>query len=136
MIAATGTSVAITSAEGVKNSMPPRAHLRQHVGVAAELVVREDLDLDAARCVSFAIASAASCARTFSGWVTGRLLPYLNENSRGARDARQAARCRRRGGRRSVRRALRRVTIGHGSSPLVLMMRFDASLLELQLTIE
>jgi hypothetical protein len=31
----------------VKNSTPPGADLAQHVGVAAELVAGEDLDLDA-----------------------------------------------------------------------------------------
>ena len=43
-----GTRVERIRGESVKNSTPPDADLAQHVGVGAELVVGEDLDLDAA----------------------------------------------------------------------------------------
>ncbi|MCY1543671.1 hypothetical protein D9M68_794980 [compost metagenome] len=58
--------------------------------------------------VSLAMRSAASCARMFSGWLSGRLLPYLYENSaaramRGTADTMPAA-----GRAESVRKAPRR----------------------------
>ena len=79
-MAATGTSVAMTSAEGVKNSMPPERTCAS-MSVSPPSWLLGKILISTRPLVSLAMRSAASCARMFSGCVSGRLLPYLYENS-------------------------------------------------------
>jgi hypothetical protein len=130
LIAATGTSVAITSAEGVKNSMPPERTCAS-MSVSPPSWLFGKILISTRPLLSFAMRSAASCARMFSGCVTGRLLPYLYENS-AARAMRGSALATPAAGRADrVRKTLRRF-IDCMCVSVVLMMRFDASLSDLQ----
>ncbi len=76
LIEAAGTSVARIRPDSVKNSTPPeRIWLSMSVSEPSWLfgkIWRSNLPP-----VSLLIAAAISLARTFSGWVSGRLLAYL-----------------------------------------------------------
>src|SRR5262249_16208776 len=80
LIDAAGTSVARIRPDSVKNSTPPeRIWLSMSVSEPSWLFGKiwgSNLPR-----VSLLIAAAISLARMFSGWVSGRLLAYLYENS-------------------------------------------------------
>ena len=77
LMAATGTSVAMTSADGVKKSMPPERTCAS-MSVSPPNWLFGKILMSTRPLLSFRMRSAASWARMFSGWVTGRLLPYLS----------------------------------------------------------
>jgi hypothetical protein len=80
LIAATGTRVAITSAEGVKKVMPPlRTWLSMSVSPPSWLFGK--ILISTRPLVSLATRSAACWARMLSGWLSGRLLPYFSSIS-------------------------------------------------------
>jgi len=80
LIDAAGTSVARIRPDSVKNSMPPeRIWLSMSVSEPSWLfgkICRSNLP-----SVSALMAAAISLARMLSGWLSGRLLAYLYENS-------------------------------------------------------
>jgi hypothetical protein len=80
LIEASGTSLDRIRPDSGEEFDRSGANLRQHVVVRTELLFGNTW-MSTRPPLSFRIASAASLARTFSGWIAGRLLANLSLNS-------------------------------------------------------